>query len=287
VEERTPFVRGKLRVKAMQSGREHLTGRYPCRYEQFTANHRLYQVLKFCNALLRNETNRTTTRALLEENASLMVDVDDRVIRPSDIERIHLNRLNRDYEPVLQLCRLLIDNAALNMHTGRISQLAFVFDMNRLFEALVATALQRHKSQIRVNGQWSIQDVRIQYPLGKLFGAFRMVVDLVVIDAAGHRILVDTKYKSLHESARHAGLDQSDFYQMYAYANAGEVEYDHVILLYPEVDPIRMQYDAPSVSLHVRTVDLRAFVAPGTAQIDVAGVVRQLERALTVESFSD
>jgi 5-methylcytosine-specific restriction enzyme subunit McrC len=286
IEERAPFVRGKLRVKDMQSGRDHLTGRYPCRYEQFTADHLLYQVLKFCNAMLRREARHPTTRALLEENTALMADVTYRPVRPSDIDRIHLNRLNRDYEPMLQLCRLLLDNASLNLRAGRIAQLAFVFDMNRLFEAFIATILQRHKSQVRINGQWPLEEVRVQCRLGKLFGAFRMVVDIVLIDSAGHRILVDTKYKSLRESAHHAGLSQSDFYQMYAYATAGDVEYDHVILLYPEVDPLRRRYDTSSVSLHVRTLDLREFVAPGAAQVDAAGAITQIEQALTIGPLS-
>lgn len=87
---------------------------------------------------------------LLEENDALMSDVAYSPIRPSDLDRIQLDRLNRGYESVLDLCRLLLESSTLNLQTGRVAQFAFVFDMNRLFEEFVAEFLRRHKSRMKV-----------------------------------------------------------------------------------------------------------------------------------------
>ena len=116
-----------------------------------------------------------------------MSDVSHRPIRPSDLDRIQLDRLNRDYEPVLNLCRLLLESSTLNLQTGRVAQFAFVFDMNRLFEEFVAEFLRRHKSRIRL-GDSHLAKVEYQRRLGRLFGEFNMDADLVLTDDAGRSL---------------------------------------------------------------------------------------------------
>jgi 5-methylcytosine-specific restriction enzyme subunit McrC len=283
VEKRTGYLKGKLLVEELRDGREAVTGRYPCRYEVFTPDHLLYQVIKFCNGLLRREARSYATQSLLRENASLLADVTDRIVRLSDLERIHLNRLNRAYEPLLDLCRLLLSQATLNVRAGHIAQLTFLFDMNRLFEAFVAAFLRRHMSRVTVNGVWPVVSVTPQYRLGKLFGTFNMSVDLVLEDEAGHRILLDTKYKMLDEQASQSGLAQSDFYQMYAYAKAGRERFDHVILLYPTAERIEETYRADGVNLYVRTFDPRSIHDVESGHVDVDNALQELTDALHIE----
>jgi len=110
-----------------------------------------------------------------------MSDVSHHSIRPSDLDRIQLDRLNRDYEPVLDLCRLLLESSTLNLQTGRVAQFAFVFDMNRLFEEFVAEFLRRHKSRIWL-GDGRLAKVEYQRRLGRLFGEFSMDADLVLTE---------------------------------------------------------------------------------------------------------
>lgn len=283
VEQRTGYLKGKLLVEELRDGREAVAGRYPCRYEVFTPDHLLYQVLKFCNGLLRREARSRTAQSLLRENAILLADVTDRIVRLSDLERIHLNRLNRAYEPLLDLCRLLLSQATLNVRAGHIAQLTFLFDMNRLFEAFVAAFLQRHMSRVTVNGVWPLESVTPQYRLGKLFGAFSMNVDLVLEDKAGHRILLDTKYKMLDEQASQSGLAQSDFYQMYAYAKAGPERFDHVILLYPTAKRIEETYRADGVNLHVRTFNPRSIYDTESGRVNVENALQEFAGALRIE----
>ena len=283
VEKRTGYLKGKLLVEKLRDGREVVTGRYPCRYEVFTPDHLLYQVLKFCNGLLRREARSHATQSLLRENASLLADVTDRIVRLSDLGRIHLNRLNRAYEPILDLCRLLLSQATLNVRAGHIAQLTFLFDMNRLFEAFVAAFLRRHMARIKVNSQWHVVSVTPQYWLGKLFGTFNMNVDLVLEDEAGHRILLDTKYKMLDEAASQSGPAQSDFYQMYAYAKAGRKDFDHVILLYPTTKRVEETYRSGTVNLYVRTFDPRSIHDASSGQVDIESALQELGDALHIE----
>jgi 5-methylcytosine-specific restriction enzyme subunit McrC len=281
VEERTGFLRGKLLVERELAGTAALYGRHACRYTVFTPDHPLNRVLKFCNSLLIRQTRVASNLTLLEENDALMSDVSHRPIRPSDLDPIQLDRLNRDYEPVLDLCRLLLESSTLNLRTGRVAQFAFVFDMNRLFEEFVAEFLRRHKSRIRL-GDSRLAKVEYQHRLGRLFGEFNMDADLVLTDAAGRSLLVDTKYKVLDPKKRHGGLSQADFYQMYAYGSAGKRGYDDIVLLYPTSSVTQRTFHQGELRLHVRQFDPRNIFEAESGSLNERAVAEELSRALYI-----
>jgi 5-methylcytosine-specific restriction enzyme subunit McrC len=286
VEERAGFLRGKLLVERELAGTATLSARYACRYEVFTPDHLLNRVLKFCNGLLLRQTRVASTRRLLRENDLLLADVAQSAVRAEDVDRIHLDRLNRAYEPILELCRLLLKNSTLDLRAGRIAQLAFVFDMNLLFEEFVAEFVGRHSDRIRLGG-YRLERVKKQQPLGKLFDKFGMKVDLVLTDDSDREILLDTKYKALDAQKDHEGLSQDDFYQMYAYGSAGEQPYNKIVLLYPTTDLVQQTFTHDSVKhdsmkLHVRQFDPRVVYNSKSGQPDEDAIVEELNNALSV-----
>ena len=287
IEERTSFLRGKLLTERELAGTERLYGRYRCRYEVFTPDHLLNQVLKFCNGLLLRQTRVASNRTVLQENDALLSEVPHRPVSVRDLDLIHLNRLNRDYEPILALCRLLLEHSTLDLRAGRITQLAFVFDMNRLFEKFVAVFLRRHMKEIKVRDERHLVDVSYQYRLGRLFDEFNMDVDLVLTDDTPRSFLVDTKYKALDPEERHMGLAQTDFYQMYAYGSAGRHHYDEVILLYPSTDMVRRTFHHNGLRLHVRQFDPQAICDPKRGRLNKRAAVTQLSQALLDNHHQD
>jgi 5-methylcytosine-specific restriction enzyme subunit McrC len=282
VEERVGFLRGKLLTERELAGTAVLTGRHACRYEIFTQDHRLNRVLKFCNRLLLRQTRVPANRAILHENDVLLSEVTHRPVSTIDVDLIHLDRLDRGYEPILGLCRLLLENSTLDLRTGRIVQLAFVFDMNRLFEEFVAEFLRRHIGRIMIGDQRWLTDVDYQHRLGRLFGEFNMEVDLFLTDDSGASFLVDTKYKVLDAAKPHTGLSQEDFYQMYAYGNAGRRSHDEIVLLYPTVEEVRTAFEHDNLKVYVRQFDPRVIYDPVLRRLDEAAALEQLGRALQI-----
>jgi len=217
------------------------------------------------------QTRRQETRRLLELNDAFLKDVTDRPVTTSDLDRIQINRLNEDYEPVLRLCRLILESSSLDVRAGRIRQMAFTFDMASLFERAIAHLVEDFQEHLQVGGR-AVASAETQLSLGKVFGEYSMEVDLVLEDSQGGRTLIDTKYKSVDSDSPHHGVSREDFYQMYSYARAGNRDYDHVVLLYPRRSPIRHRFEAPEATLHVRTIDLRALqnLADGSLARDQA-----------------
>lgn len=279
VEERAGFLRGKLLTERELDGAGEMYARYACCYEVFTPDHLLNRTLKFCNALLLRQTRVTKTRTLLQENDTLLADVAHGPIRPHDLDLIHLDRLDRHYEPILGLCRLLLESSTLDFRSGRITQLAFVFDMNALFEEFVAEFLKRNVGKMALGGGRRLARVRYQHRVGKLFGEFEMRPDLVLTDDAGDSFLVDTKYKTLDIAQRHGGLSQADFYQMYAYGKAGERSYADVILLYPATTRVQPTFHHGALRLHVRQFDPRKLYDPKKGALNEDAATRELTEA--------
>lgn len=279
VEERTRFLKGRLLVQQMTTGREALTGIYPCRYRVFTSDHALNRILKRCNRIVRRTASSAHTLRVLRENDALLADVADVEVTVADIDRIHLDRLNRAYEPVLAWCRLVLTNATPDLNSGATDHLAFLFDMDRLFEGFVAAFLRAHADRIVLPWGRPLCAVHAQRTLGRLFGALRMSVDLVLRDAEGRELLLDTKNKTLKGTP---GRD--DLYQMYAYGRAADRPCDDVLLLYPRTtrewwEPSEVKlYVHSGLRLHARCLDLSAIHDPETGAPNMTVMIAEFNR---------
>jgi 5-methylcytosine-specific restriction enzyme subunit McrC len=278
------FVKGKLLFERMLRGDSDFSGKYHCRFDDFTPDYILNQLLKWANRLLLSQSKVASTIALLRENQVLLSPVEDRFFNGADVDRIHLNRLNRHYEPLLAICKLLLSGSTLDFRAGRISRISVAFDMNKLFEEFVAEFLKRNHSQLHLPEHRKIVAVESQSYLGRLFGEFRMVVDLVLTESSGRRILLDTKYKLLDTEGSHVGLSEADFYQMFGYARAGKMDYDEIILLYPrkqeQTSAIEREYECDGLKLKVRQIDLSKFVVFESGKLNVQGGLSELSKAL-------
>lgn len=279
VERTSDFIRGRLLVEDIQAGRERMPGDYPCRHEIYTGDNLLNQTLKCCNQLLLYQTRRHETKRLLELNDALLKDVTDRPVTTDDLNRIQINRLNQDYEPVLRLCRLILQSSSLDMRAGRIRQMAFTFDMAKLFEQAIAHLIQEFRSHLRIGGR-PVTSVETQSGLGRVFGEYPMKVDLKLEDDHDGRTLIDTKYKEVKSGSNHYGVAREDFYQMYSYARAGRRDYDQVVLLYPSRTPIRSRFKAPEATLYIRSIDLRALQNPVDGTLASEKAIEALNTAL-------
>lgn len=62
-------------------------------------------------------------------------------VNPADFERVRFNRLNEEYEPLINLAKLFIENMSLELQGSRFRTFSLLFDMNILFEEFVGEFL--------------------------------------------------------------------------------------------------------------------------------------------------
>lgn len=238
VEDDLPALKGKWRIaeQLRHPGRDHLLA---VAYDEFTADIPLNRVFRFVVERLWSITRDSKNRQMLGE---LRQWLDEVTLLPSmhvgDAGPTLLNRLNRRWEPLLNLARMFLDRDVLQMAVGNLSSFAFVFDMNQVFERFVVNFIRKHRQRILPPEMWDCdllpQARNVSRCLARLGDkpVFRLKPDLVVRNGGTFALLVDTKYKKLKSEEPGDVVAQDDFYQMFAYAH----RYDcpRILMLYPQ-----------------------------------------------------
>lgn len=290
VEETAVALKGKWRIaeQLRQPVRQH---RFDVAYDEFTPDNMLNRVLRYVVELLWLHTTDGDNRRLLGNLRQWLGDI---TLLPS--VSIHMasptliTRLNRPYEPLLNLARLFLQSGTLELSSGQTSSFAFVFDMNSLFEAFVVGLIEKQRQHILPE---ALQDCTLypqsrhttrylaQTETGK--GVFRLKPDLVLGQGSHFPLLLDTKYKRLKGDGLKLGIAQSDFYQMFAYSQRYQCA--HVLLLYPQGErPLRRRFVLPDGQsmISAATLDLRRDLRGRNGRL---ALMNELSEILTREVF--
>ena len=172
-----------------------------------------------------------------------------------------VTRLNKRYEAAMTLAELILHHASVTATQGQVASAAFVFDLDKVFEDFVSTAL---KEALRPYGG----EVRFQHP-DRLDdhdpAALRLKHDITWWSAGRCLAVIDAKHKSI----AHRTMPNADAYQMLAYCTAlkqrqgflvyakdsGQQERRHVIRNSP-------------YTINVRTLDIENEPEALLAQVD-------------------
>ena len=285
VEAEVTALKGRWRTsdQARRPDRKHI---FSVTYDEFTVDNMLNRVFRFVVERLWKLTRSTRNQRLLGDLRQWMDEV---TLLPSvtvtDAAPHHIDRMTTRYAPLLNLARLFLDHGVLQLAAGLQHSFAFVFDMNQLFERLVAIFLTRHRTQLLVGDLQSAEIVvqargMVRY-LARSDG--RQVLglnpDILLKHEKSVPLLIDTKYKRLNVADPLLGISQSDFYQMYAYAQ--RYQCPHVVLLFPQTadiaTPVRRNFvleETPNWIISAATLDIRYNLTAIAAQKLLAAELR-------------
>lgn len=225
-EERLPVLRGRLRVAELAT-RPWEPWPAPCRYEEFTADIAENRVLLAAVALVRRWVVGPPIRRLAAELEDRFADVggDDHTVFDPLLEAAAMrwSPINDHYQPAVRLAALVLEGFAVTHAVGRTEGVAFLVDMNRLYERWIGAELTARL--------WPGIDVVEQ---DRVLLADRPSVPMnpdLLFRVGGRPVLVgDVKYKLTGSGlARNA-----DWYQLLAYATA--LDLPRGVLVYCQAD---------------------------------------------------
>jgi len=281
-----PVLKGKWRIP-VQVRRPEQKHRFAVTYDEFTTDNPLNRIFRYVVELLRKLTRDPRNRQLLSD---LCYWMDEVTLLPAialqDAQKVRLTRLNQQYEPLLNLAMLFLQNLGLELSANDQTAFAFLFDMNQLFEGFLTGFLQRHRREIL---PVALSDCQL-LPQGRQAvchlakyqdrRVFRLKPDLVLRDRDYYPLLIDFKYKRLNPSDRKLGISEADFYQMYAYLN--RLQAHQVTLVYPQTagmaGPIRSCFSLEGGSGEIRavTVNLLRDLSAKGAHKELIAELRQI-----------
>ena len=172
--------------------------RVQCCFEEYTLdapeNRALLATL---HAIAANGSYLPIRRRVAHKLVSDFSGVRRVIMRSSDIEEMHCDRLMVHYEPVLRLAQVILAAMGVAHDFGGLGANGFLLNMNVLFEKFIIQRLRRilHRHGIVVRPQQiSPFDQR---------GQAEIRPDLIIQGPHGRRIVADTKYKEKPDPETH------------------------------------------------------------------------------------
>lgn len=221
-EENLPAVRGRILFAKNQLVNMGNLARVYCQFDEFTSDNLLNQTFKFVAQALCLLTTVPATRALLNKILAIYEDVELRAIAYAQAKKILLNRNQLIFKDVLDLALLFLQHSTIGLHNKTFTNLAILFDMNKLFEEFVAMGLEK-----TFPGQVQTQKSRtiIDSIGGYTNTSYSLRPDILFRNDT----IIDTKYKIL--DLPNNKPSEADIYQMLTYNRFFNRR--NIILCYP------------------------------------------------------
>ena len=220
-EDDLPLLRGKLNVNRQLVRHAIRSDRLACKYDELSVDTPLNRVLKAAVTRLMATSLSGANLRRLAELAARFEFVGD---SPNPMrERVSLDRTNSAFHRLHALARLFLAGDWQSTMTGKRVGFGLLFPMNDLFEEFVGRSMKAALApgvvRLQHTGHYALtsQERRL----------FALRPDIVVHG----NIVIDTKWKMLEPDKPRLGVDQSDVYQMLAYARAYNAR--RLVLLYP------------------------------------------------------
>ena len=237
IEENSKALKGSIVVKEhIKSCRSDVY----CRYEEFSMNNKLNQILNTCiNKSIKDVKNSDTIK-ILNHLKVVYSDVSTIDITNKEAMDFKFTRLNSRFESSLLLAKMILNGYSSIGNKGDYKSFAILFEMNEVYERYITNLLSTYLDDYIVHPQHNKYKLLRNEKTSK--NIFSLKPDIVIEDNKKYKIIIDTKWKKIDANTVRHGVKREDFYQMYAYLTKYE-DANAAILLYPSNENIHNNGD--------------------------------------------
>lgn len=280
-------IKGKLELNATLKTHLLQKQRTICSFDEFSSNILTNRILfTTLQRLMRTNgldiTLRNETKSLLWRFS----DIEQIELSNKIFEQIRLNRNNKFYEFILNVCHLIYENSLLDEKTGEWQFKDFTRDeqkMNRLFEDFLRNFYAIEQSEYKVrreNIYWQFSATENQHlqflPLMQTDITLENETAKIVINAKFYRETLKTNYGS-------EKINSANLYQIFSYLLNQRKMDDKTrrtagILLYPTID---QEYD-----LYFQFQDHPIFVKTINLNDNWGSIEKRLKEIITLPLLS-
>jgi 5-methylcytosine-specific restriction enzyme subunit McrC len=189
-----------------------------CKYQAFNFDHDIHSAVKMALRITKDIARNSGLRTKAKKLLLILPDEVRDSISITKFNQIKLDRTTKRYEKVLNLASLIIQSYCPIFTAGRMSVLAFMFDMNHLFEEFIFKIMKKGfvGSEIDVSRK------------NKKFWENKIIKPDIVVTNSGETIVLDAKWKVPLNGIP----SDNDLKQIYVYNNYFESPVSY--LLYPD-----------------------------------------------------
>ena len=234
VEESLMMPRGRINfgryiTNGLSTGNHHIL---ECDYEPLVYDNKLNRAIKYVTRILQSLSKFDETKNRLNDIIFILDEVEDVPCMVQDLDKIKINSFFTDYQLLIDLCRLILEQQLYSNNHYEQHQWCLLFPMEYIFEDFVAGFLEYHFKD------WNVEYQKSDKYLATNTGnsqVFQMRHDIFLTHKVSKiEIIVDAKYKPRDPKTfadPKKGIAQSDMYQITSYAFRRGC--NHVLLIYP------------------------------------------------------
>jgi 5-methylcytosine-specific restriction enzyme subunit McrC len=237
--EELTYLKGRLNIPEYMKSNIS-TGRwnyFSTIHEPFVYNNKVNKIIKYVSKMLLNATKKSDSSENLKRILFILDDVDDIQCRENECDGISINKFNKKYETILDLCDMFLKNTSLSSsNDDKKLNFCFLIPMELLYEDFIFNFINemykdKFKEIIKQKSNLYLADTYVNNIMDGR--AFNLKQDIYLKDTKGNVLILDTKYKLLNDNKYDKyGISQSDMYQMCSYALKGG--YKNLALIYPK-----------------------------------------------------
>lgn len=229
--EETTFVKGRLAImeyvrENLSKGRRH---KVYSTHEPFVYDNLFNRVVKHTSKFLSGITLEKENQIRLQQIVFLLDEVQDIYCTAADCDKIPISRMFPEKERIAGLCKMFLANQSYNTNSVESNNLCVLLPMEVIFEEFVFGFMEKHFSWL--NPRRQARDMYLAQT-GDIppVNVFLMKHDILIPG----KLIIDTKYKFRDTVVKKKkGVEQSDLYQMVAYAFRRGMR--EVLMIYPKI----------------------------------------------------
>lgn len=232
-----PFLRGQLDVREHMKRSASGPTLIPCIFDDLTVDNAYNQALKYALKLSADAATNPASllRKAIHRLLSVFDDVDNVPMSSAQISALPVDRLTARYREALRYAEWLVGAVHPDIRNGEEKGIAFLFDMNVLFERYVSKILGvvlKHKyseAGLQLRAQSGGHQLLAADPTSSTSGLW-IRPDIQIVKSGVVQAVLDTKWKVFAGK----GPSTDDAYQMLAYGYG--LGCDNLELIYPSLE---------------------------------------------------
>lgn len=246
-EENSFYLKGKLNLNKHLKKNILNREKFFIQFDEYTSNRIENRLIKTTLLFLYKISKSPNNKQRIREFIFTFEEVEISKNPINDFKKCRFDRTMRDYQQIIQWCKVFLDNKSFCSYKGDSLTYALLFDMNVLFESFVAYHLKKEFKDSTIKTQDR------KYKLIEKPSLFQLKPDIVIDNK-----IYDTKWKIINSTKKKLDISQTDLYQMYAYGK--KYKTTDVYLIYPKSEKFQDSIKEPykydeSLNLHILCFD--------------------------------
>ncbi|MGD1816288.1 MAG: McrC family protein [Pleomorphochaeta sp.] len=248
-------------------------------FDELDINNLINQIIKTTILKLLSFSENLENKKLLRKGLLFLENVQTIKLTQDLFNKISFNRINLDYEPIINFAEMFFNNSEVKLGAGDKSVLAFTFQVNILFEFLIKNLLDNYCIG---------KNLTVTYQSGGFLATdknnkkyFPLKPDFRIVSESNDTLVIlDTKYKKMVNSEDKLNIKISDMYQMCTYGI--RFNCNSLVLIYPKYKGEENKFNDKVLYIKQKKIDFKIHMI----QIDIFKTEKELIENELIEKLS-